>query len=58
MPGIYDTRMSIEEIVVDEHLIPSSDKVDIDVIGNLKVSIHAKETGERTINGIMESDAI
>lgn len=50
--------MSIEEIIVDEHLIPGSDKVDIDVICDLKVSIHAKETGERTINGIMESDAI
>jgi len=58
MPGIYDTRIRIEEIVVDEHLIPGSDKVDIDVIGDLKVSVHAKETGESTINGIMESDAI
>lgn len=50
--------MSIEEIVVDEHLIPGGDKVDVDVIGDLKVSIHAKETGERTIDGIVEGDTI
>lgn len=58
MPGIYDTRTRINEIIVNEHLIPGRDKVDINIIRDLKVSIHAKKTRERAIDGVMESNTI
>ncbi len=34
----------IKEVVVHKHLVPCCDEVYVDVIGNLKVTVHAKET--------------
>jgi len=48
----------IEEVILNDHLIPGSDKVDVDVVGNLEVSIHSQETSNSTVSGIMEGDGI
>jgi len=48
----------IEEVILDDHLIPCGNKVDVDVVGNLEVSIHSQETSNSTVSGIMEGDGI
>jgi hypothetical protein len=48
----------VEHIIIDNHLIPSSDEVDIDIVSNLQIPVHAKETGQGTIRRIMKRDAI
>ena len=55
---IHYTSVGVYEIIVDEHLVPRSDKVDVDIKGDLQVSIHAKETGQSTVSGIMKGYAI
>ena len=52
------TRVRVYHIVVDEHLIPRSDKIGVGIISDLKISVHAKETGDSTISGIMKCHAI
>lgn len=49
---------SAQEIVCDEHLVPCVDEVDVDIVGHLQVTVHAQETCERAIDGVMERIAI
>jgi hypothetical protein len=58
MLWIDDTSVRVYEIIVDEHLVPRSDEIDVDVESDLQISIHAKETSQSTVSGIMESHAI
>lgn len=58
MSRIQLASRGIKEVVVDEHLIPGSDEVGIDVESDLQVTIHSEETCQRAIDGIMERDAV
>jgi|HubBroStandDraft_3_1064219.scaffolds.fasta_scaffold578067_1 hypothetical protein len=58
MPWVDLTRVWVYHIVVDEHLIPRSDKIGVGIISDLKISVHAKETGDGTIGRIVERHAI
>src|ERR1700755_179034 len=58
MTRIYCAVFLVQEVVVDEHLVPCGDKVDVYIIGNLKVAIHSKKASQRTIDGVVECDAI
>jgi hypothetical protein len=52
------TSIGVYKIIVNEHLIPRRDKIDVDIESDLQISIHAKETGQGTISGIMKGHAI
>lgn len=52
------TRVRVYHIIVDEHLIPGSDKISVGIVSDLKISVHAKETGDGTIGRIVECHAI
>ncbi len=52
------TSIGVYEIIIDEHLVPSGDEIDADVESDLQISIHAEETGQRTVSRIMEGHAI
>jgi len=52
------TSIGVYEVIVDEHLVPRSNEIDVDVESDLQISIHAKETGQRTVSGIMKGHAI
>jgi hypothetical protein len=52
------TSVGVYEIIVDKHLVPRSDEVNVDVESDLQISIHAKEASQSTVSGIMESHAI
>jgi hypothetical protein len=52
------TRVRVYHIIVDEHLIPSSDKIGVGIVSDLKISVHAKKTGDGTIGRIVECHAI
>jgi hypothetical protein len=41
---------SIDEVVADEHLLPSGNKIDVDVIGDVEIAIHAQKAGKRSVN--------
>ena len=58
MPRINHARIRIEEVVVDEHLVPGGDKVHIDIVGNLQIAVHAEEATERAVGGIVKGHCI
>jgi hypothetical protein len=58
MAWIDHSSLLIEKVIIDEHLVPRHDKVDIDIIGDLQVAIHAQESGEGSIDGVVESHGI
>ena len=58
MPWIQCTIVCIEELVVDEHLIPCGDKVGIDIVCHLQVTIHPEEASERPVNGVVECKTV
>ncbi len=58
VPRIYQAGLMVEEVVVDENLIPGGDKVDIDIECDLQIAIHAKETGQRAVDRIVKGDCI
>lgn len=58
MPRIHYTIVCIEEIVVDKHLIPCSDKVDINIICHLQVASHSEEASEGVVNGVLECKTV
>jgi hypothetical protein len=55
---IHVVVVGIEKIVGDEDLVPCSDKVQVNIISDSEIAIHAQETRQRTIDGVMESYAI
>lgn len=44
MSGIKFASRRIQHIVVDEHLIPCGDKININVICDVKIAVHSQET--------------
>lgn len=58
MAWIYHPGLFVQKIIVDKHLIPSGNKVDVDVIGDLQVAVHSQESGEGSINRIMKRHGI
>ena len=54
MPWIQCIIVCIEELVVDEHLIPCGDKAGIDIVCHLQVAIHSEEASEGPVNGVVE----
>lgn len=58
MLWIHQARRRIEEIIVNKHLIPRCNEVDVNIISDLQVTVHPKETREGAIYGIVESDAV
>ena len=50
--------ISVQEVVANKHLIPRGDEVDVNIVCDLEVTVHSKETRERTVDGIVESDTI
>lgn len=58
MAGIQQAGHLVDKVVVDKHLVPRSDEIDIDVVGDIEITIHSQETRKGTINGVMESHAV
>jgi hypothetical protein len=52
------TSIGVYEIIINEHLIPRSDKIDVDIESDLQISIHAKETGQSAVSRIVKGHAI
>lgn len=48
----------IDEIVVHKHFVPRADEIRRDVVSDLQVSVHSKETLERSVNRVVERDAV
>jgi len=48
----------VDEVIVHKHLVPRTDKIYRDVVGDLEVSAHSEETLECTVDRIMERDAV
>ena len=46
MTGIDLPSECVDEIVVDKHFVPRADEILRDIIGNLQISVHSKETLE------------
>jgi hypothetical protein len=47
---IEDACVGIEKIVVHKHLIPSGDKVGVQIVSDLQVSVHTEETGQGAVD--------
>ena len=58
VPRVDVAGLVVEEVIVDEHLVPSSDEIGVDIERDLEVTIHAQETRESAIRGVMEGGAI
>lgn len=56
--GIDLPSECIDEIVIHKHLVPCADEIYGDIIGDLEVSVHSKETLERAVDRVVERDGI
>ena len=50
--------MGVQEIVVDEHLVPRRDEIGLQIIRGFEITVHAEETRQVAINRVMEGDGI
>jgi len=48
----------VDEVVLNEKRIPGVDKVDGDIVPDLKVTIQSKEPLEGTVHGVVEGNGI
>lgn len=46
--------LRVKEFVGNDHFVPRSNKVNIDIVGYLQVTVHTKESTERSIDGVVE----
>ena len=58
MLGINLTRIGINEIVINKHLIPPGNEVRRQIVRRFEITVHSKESSEVTIDRIVESDRI
>lgn len=58
MTGIHIAKPRIEKIIVHEHLVPRRNKIDVNIVCHLEVTIHAKEACKCTVDGVVESHTI
>lgn len=58
MSGVDLSSERINEIVLDEEGVPSIDKVDGEIISDLKVAVQSEEPLETTVDGVMEGDRV
>lgn len=58
MLGVNGAVIRVDEVVVQEHLVPRGDKVDVDIICDLQVTIHSKESGESTVDRVVEGNSV
>ncbi len=58
VPGINLACTWVNEIIIDEHLIPCSDKVEVNIIRRLQNTVHSQEAHHSTIEGVMEGDCV
>ena len=58
MARIKVTTTRVEEIVVDHHLVPCGDEIDVDIVRDLKITVHSQETRKRAVERVVEGDSI
>jgi hypothetical protein len=58
VPWIDSARSRIDKVVADKYLVPSGNKVYVDIIGDVEIAVHAQEAGKGSVNGVMEGDAV
>lgn len=46
--------LRVKELVGNDHLVPSGNKVDVDIVSHLQVTVHTKESTEGSIDGVVE----
>ena len=56
VPRVDFVAAWVEEVIVRKHLIPRGDEVDINIVGDLQVTIHAEETSESTVKRALRHD--
>jgi hypothetical protein len=50
--------LRINQVVLDEDLVPRSDKVRVDIVRGLQIAVHAHESGHRAVYRIVERDSV
>ena len=58
MPRVDLASERVDEIVLDKKGIPGVDKVDRDIVPDLKVTVQSEEPLEGTVDGVMEGNGI
>lgn len=58
MPGVHCAVRGVQEVVVDEHLVPGTDEIGIEIVCVLEVSVHTQESRQCTIDGVMERNTV
>jgi hypothetical protein len=52
------TGVWVYHVIVNKYLVPRSDEAGVDIEGDFQIPVHAKETGQGAIRGIMKCHAI
>ena len=47
--------LRIQEFIGHNHFVPCSDKVDIDIVSHVQVSVHTQESTKRSVDRVVES---
>lgn len=55
---VYVATDGVQEVIVDEHLVPRGNEIDVDVVSVGQVAVHSEETGERAVGGVVEGDGV
>lgn len=58
VPRVHVATDGVQEVIVDEHLVPRGNEVDVDIVSVGQVAVHSKETGERAVGGVVEGDGV
>jgi len=56
--NVERSRRRVEEVVVDDHLVVGGDEVDVDIVGNGQISVHAEESSESSVDRVVECDSV
>lgn len=58
MAGVHLMAAGVEHVIVDEELVPRGHEILRDIVRVLQITIHTEETGQATVDRVLERSAV